>query len=263
MTNAQPTPTRRHPVRTTVAAATAIGSAGLAAFLALGGSAQAHDTLPGRADAPGITAGPSFLSDLTVSTGISATFAPFTLPTIPPLTLLTIPPFTLLTVPTTTATDTLETTTTVLTPTTTTTTSTDTMPTTVLATTPGPVAGPGVTTGDQIPPFLEITSASVDCTGGLHVSYETGGNPEPAPTVNHILLTNPLSNPTGFTVQETQGQPVTGTFIVALQAPTPEPYRVFVTADFLPDDPNAMVLADQADALLDPGCPSAPTTVSG
>ncbi len=251
MTEVPTSTSRRRRITSAIALSGALGTIGAVTLGSIGGSAQARDDAP--ALEPGITVGTVVPPTLVTVPPLTIVTVPPTLITVPPLTIVTIPP---LTIATTTTEETTTTTTTAQTTTTTT------EPPSTAPATEAPETSPQSPSGDTTPPFLVIHSASVDCAGVIHVDYETGGLPEPAPTANHLIVTNPLSNPTAFAVQETTGQPVNRVFDVSLQAPTAESYRLFVTADFLPDDPDDLVLADQVDAMLDPGCPPPTTTTA-
>jgi len=110
-----------------------------------------------------------------------------------------------------------------------------------------------------VTPFLEITSATVDCAAVLHVTYETGALPELAPDAEHVVMFSPASNPTAVMAQRLLGRPQNGVFTVHIQSPTAEQYRVIVTADFEPANLEGVLLVDEADAAAPIDCP-VPTT---
>jgi hypothetical protein len=105
-------------------------------------------------------------------------------------------------------------------------------------------------------PYLEITAATVDCQGMLHVSYETGANPQLAPENEHVVMFSPASNPAAVMSQRLVGRAVNGTFTVDLQAPAIEAYRVFLVADFEPANLDGVALVDEADAPAPTDCPT-------
>ena len=107
-------------------------------------------------------------------------------------------------------------------------------------------------------PFVRITSATIDCAGMVHVTYETGATPGLAPENEHVVMFSPASNPAAVTSQRLFQRPVNGTFTVDLQSPAAEAYRVFVVADFEPANVDGVVLVDEADAAAPVDCP-APT----
>src|SRR5262245_35178752 len=107
----------------------------------------------------------------------------------------------------------------------------------------------------QVAPFVEITSAAIDCTGMLHVTYDTGATPELAPQNEHVVMFSPASNPAAVMSQRLLGRAVNGTFTVDLQAPALEAYRVFVVADFEPANLDGVALVDEADAPAPTDCP--------
>ena len=106
-------------------------------------------------------------------------------------------------------------------------------------------------------PFVEITSATVDCAGMVHVTYETGATPALAPENEHVVMFSPASNPAAVTSHRLFQRPVNGTFTVALQSPAAEAYRVFVVADFEPANLEGVVLVDESDAPAPVDCPVA------
>jgi hypothetical protein len=109
----------------------------------------------------------------------------------------------------------------------------------------------------QVAPYVEITSAAIDCAGMIHVTYDTGATPELAPENEHVLMFSPASNPAAVTSQRLLGRAVNGTFTVDLQAPAVEAYRVFVVADFEPADLDGVAPVDEADAPAPTDCPTA------
>jgi hypothetical protein len=105
-------------------------------------------------------------------------------------------------------------------------------------------------------PYVEITSATVDCNGMVQLSYETGANPQPAAENEHLVMISPASNPAAMSSHRLLQRPVNGTFNVAVQAPTVEAYRVFVVADFEPANLEGVALLDEADATVAAECPA-------
>lgn len=103
---------------------------------------------------------------------------------------------------------------------------------------------------------MQITSATVDCAGMVHLTYETGANPDLAESTEHVVMFSPASDPTAVTARRLASRPTDGVFTVDLQAPIPEAYRVFVVADFAPADPDNALLADDADAPAPADCPA-------
>jgi hypothetical protein len=106
----------------------------------------------------------------------------------------------------------------------------------------------------NVAPFVTVTSATVDCAGMVHVTYETGATPELSPENEHVVMFSPASNPAAVTSQRLFQRPVNGTFTVDLQSPAPEAYRVFVVADFEPSNLDGVVLVDEADAAAPVDC---------
>jgi hypothetical protein len=90
----------------------------------------------------------------------------------------------------------------------------------------------------------------------LHVSYETGANPQLAPENEHVVMFSPASNPAAVMSQRLVGRAVNGTFTIDLQAPGIEAYRVFVVADFEPANLDGVALVDEADAPAPTDCPT-------
>ena len=99
-----------------------------------------------------------------------------------------------------------------------------------------------------------MTSATVDCAGMVHVTYETGATPALAPENEHVVMFSPASNPAAVTSQRLFQRPVNGVFTVDLQSPAAEAYRVFVVADFEPSNLEGVVLVDEADAAAPVDC---------
>lgn len=256
----EPRPIRRH-LRATVGVAAAASAVGLTAYAAIGGSALAGSTAPDRQVEVTLTFAPitaftlppvvTLLPPLTIGT-VPFTIPPFTVVTLlPPLTL---PPFTVAPPPTDA--------TTTVPPT-----DPPTTPATTSATTPAPTAAPTPAPTDDatesspassetavVPPHLEITAASVDCAGVLHVEYFTEAEPEPAESTSHLIVVNPLSNPAAIAAQELTDRPTNGQFVLDLQAPAAEGYRVVVVGDFEPDNVDGVLLVDEAEALLGGDC---------
>jgi hypothetical protein len=110
------------------------------------------------------------------------------------------------------------------------------------------------TTPTGVAPFVEVTSATVDCAGMVHVTYETGATPALAPENEHVVMFSPASNPAAVTSQRLFQRPVNGVFTVDLQSPAAEAYRVFVVADFEPSSLEGVVLVDEADAAAPVDC---------
>jgi hypothetical protein len=122
--------------------------------------------------------------------------------------------------------------------------------------------GPGTPPADEAPtgpsgvaPFVHITSATVDCAGMVHVTYETGAAPQLAPENEHVVMFSPASNPAAVSSHRLFQRPVNGTFTVDLQSPAAEAYRVFVVADFEPANVDGVVLVDETDAPAPLECP--------
>lgn len=252
-------PTPRRVVSIVAGACIALGSIGAVAVVSLNGAAQADHPSRARPDGPSTFVLSPFTTINTGGpfvTGPILTLVPpvFTLP--PFATFLTLPPFaTAVTIP---GSSTEPSTATVTTGSAT----TEPVATEPAATDAGETTAPGADSAEAIAPRLEVLSARVGCDGVLRIEYETAAVPEPAPAVDHIVVVSPLSNLASFAVQEIADQATNGQFAIDLQATVPEPYRVFVIADFEPDNPDGVVLADEADAVVDIGCP-APTTTTG
>ena len=58
-----------------------------------------------------------------------------------------------------------------------------------------PPAEEGPTGPANVAPFVNITSATVDCAGMVNVTYETGATPALAPENEHVVMFSPASNP--------------------------------------------------------------------
>ena len=112
----------------------------------------------------------------------------------------------------------------------------------------------------DVAPFLQITSATVDCAGVLHVTYETGAVPEPAPDGEHVVMFSPTSDPTAVVAHRIAPRPINSVFTVDMQSAAPGAYRVYVVADFEPATLEGILLVDEADAPAPIDCPAAPTT---
>lgn len=112
-----------------------------------------------------------------------------------------------------------------------------------------------------IAPLLVITSATVDCAGVLHVTYETGASPEPAPEAEHVVMFSPSTDPTAVVAHRIAPRPVNSVFTVDMQSAAPGAYRVYVVADFEPANLDGILLVDEADAAAPVDCP-APTTAA-
>jgi hypothetical protein len=119
-----------------------------------------------------------------------------------------------------------------------------------------PPADEAPTGPTNIAPFVRITSATVDCAGMVHVSYDTGATPGLAPENEHVVMVSPASNPASVTSHRLFHRPVNATFTVDLQSPAAEAYRVFVVADFEPANVDGVVLVDEADAAAPVDCPA-------
>ncbi|WP_117001070.1 hypothetical protein [Desertimonas flava] len=119
--------------------------------------------------------------------------------------------------------------------------------------------GTAAPSGD-VSPFLQITSASVDCAGVLHVTYETGAVPEPSPEGEHVVMFSRSSDPTAVVAHRIAPRPINSVFTVDMQSAAPGGYRVYVVADFEPANLDGVLLADEADAAAPVDCPAAPTT---
>ena len=104
---------------------------------------------------------------------------------------------------------------------------------------------------------MRVTSASVECDGSVHVTYETGASPALAPQNDHVVMISPASNPAAVMSQRLLGREVNGAFTVDLQAPAAEGYHVFVVADFEPASVDGVILVDEADAPAPTNCPVA------
>jgi hypothetical protein len=117
-----------------------------------------------------------------------------------------------------------------------------------------PPADEAPTGPESIAPFVHVTSATVDCAGMVHVTYETGATPALAPENEHVVMFSPASNPAAVTSQRLFQRPVNGVFTVDLQSPAAEAYRVFVVADFEPSNLEGVVLVDEADAAAPVDC---------
>jgi hypothetical protein len=105
-----------------------------------------------------------------------------------------------------------------------------------------------------VPPFVRITSATVDCAGIIQVTYDTGASPGLAPENEHVVMVSPTSSPASVTSHRLFQRPVNGTFTVDLQSPAADAYRVFVVADFEPANIDGVVLVDEADAAAPVDC---------
>jgi hypothetical protein len=133
-------------------------------------------------------------------------------------------------------------------------------PTTTSTPTAAPAPSPAPETSDSAPagdvaPFLVITSATVDCSAVLHVTFETGALPELAPDAEHVVMFSPASNPTVVTAQRLIQRPQNGVFTMDIQSPLAEQYRIIVTADFEPANLEGVLLVDEADAAAPTDCP--------
>ena len=117
-----------------------------------------------------------------------------------------------------------------------------------------PPADEAPTGPSNVAPFVTVTSATVDCAGMVHVTYETGATPALAPENEHVVMFSPASNPAAVTSQRLFQRPVNGVFTVDLQSPAAEAYRVFVVADFEPSNLEGVVLVDEADAAAPVDC---------
>jgi hypothetical protein len=117
-----------------------------------------------------------------------------------------------------------------------------------------PPADEAPTGPDSVAPFVHVTSATVDCAGMVHVTYETGATPALAPENEHVVMFSPASTPAAVTSQRLFQRPVNGVFTVDLQSPAAEAYRVFVVADFEPSNLQGVVLVDEADAAAPVDC---------
>ncbi len=126
--------------------------------------------------------------------------------------------------------------------------------TTAPTTEPAPEAPTNAPSGD-VAPFLEITSATVDCAAVLHVTFETGASPELAPDAEHVVSFSPASNPNAVMSQRLIHRPQNGVFTLDIQAPTAEQYRIIVTADFEPANLEGVLEVDEADAAAPTECP--------
>lgn len=113
-----------------------------------------------------------------------------------------------------------------------------------------------------IAPFLEITSATVDCAGIVHVTYETGALPEPAPEGEHVVMFSPSADPTAVVAHRLAPRPINSVFTVDLQSAAPGAYRVYVVADFEPANLDGILLVDEADAPAPADCAPASTTTA-
>ena len=98
----------------------------------------------------------------------------------------------------------------------------------------------------NVAPFVRITTATVDCAGMVHVTYDTGATPGLAPENERVVMFSPASNPAAVTSQRLFQRPVNGTFTVDLQSPAAEAYRIVVVADFEPANVDGVVLVDEA-----------------
>jgi hypothetical protein len=117
-----------------------------------------------------------------------------------------------------------------------------------------PPADEAPTGPESVAPYVTVTSATVDCAGMVHVTYETGATPALAPENEHVVMFSPASNPAAVTSQRLFQRPVNGVFTVDLQSPAAEAYRVFVVADFEPSNLEGVVLVDEADAAAPVDC---------
>lgn len=222
--------------RALVVAGLALGAAGGVAAGSMNGSAQAGPTRPE------ITAN-------TVSPTINVTLPPLTFVTVPPLTLSTVPPLTLVTVPGSTD----ETTT--IAETTTSETITTLEPTmSTSSTTEAPAAGQNGPPASEPEYSLVIDVAQVECDGTIHVQYSTTADPTPATLAGHIVMFNPTTDPTAFTVVETSDNAANGSFAFDGPGAPDLTYRVFVIGLFDPVDPDGPKLIDQADVAVVDGC---------
>jgi hypothetical protein len=114
-----------------------------------------------------------------------------------------------------------------------------------------PGSGPDA---EPVEPYLEITSAAVDCAGLVHVEYETGANPEPAETTEHMVMVSPVDDPATVVTQRLVEQATNGQFV--LDIPTSAvPQRIVIVADFEPANPEGIILVDEANAVPADDCP--------
>jgi hypothetical protein len=119
-----------------------------------------------------------------------------------------------------------------------------------------PPADEAPTGPSNVAPFVRITSATVDCAGMVHVTYDTGATPGLAPENEHVVMISPASDPASVTSHRLFQRPVNATFTVDLQSPAAEAYRVFVVGDFEPANGDGVVLVDEADAAAPVDCPA-------
>ena len=114
----------------------------------------------------------------------------------------------------------------------------------------------GPTTAGPVAPFVTITASTIDCTGLVHLTYDTGADPAPAPDAEHVVMVSPVSDPSAVTSYRLVDRAVTGTFTVDLQGSAAVPYLVLVVADFEPDNANGIVLVDEAVTVVPADCPA-------
>lgn len=128
--------------------------------------------------------------------------------------------------------------------------------------TPAPTPGDSAEPSGDIAPFLVITSATVDCAGVVHVTYETGALPEPAPEGEHVVMFSPATDPTSVVAHRIAPRPINSIFTVDMQSAAVGAYRIYVVADFEPATLDGVLLVDEADATAPVDCPAAPTTTA-
>jgi hypothetical protein len=101
---------------------------------------------------------------------------------------------------------------------------------------------------------VDITLAQVQCDGTIHVEFGTVASPDPGWTTNHLVLLNPIDNPTQLEAFESPDNPANGTYVFEQPAVATETYRVLVVALFDPVNVAGAKAIDQARTIPAQGC---------